>query len=444
MAGRAAAWVACLALAVAGRAAAQDFVVLDTLSQPVGPNFKRDRTIGVIERPRPAWAPVPVPIGPFDATPALTVGARYDDNVFAQEDGKKSDLIGVISGQMLLNSDWNRNLVQIDAHAEYDGYADNTDESHVTGGVGALGRLDLTRSFALIGRALYDHRVESRIDTGAPTFTKHPVEYEQGLAEVGVVQAFNRLKLQADLGVNAVSFDNAETPAGTPVIQDYRDRTLVSGRLRADYALGPDASTYLQITANDRIYGSRAGDIAGYDRNSQGFDAEAGVSFDLRDLSRGEIGVGYIYQGFADPRIANVSGPGARGRLQYFPTGLTTVTFDVERVVADSALAQSPAYLLTSTDIRVDHELLRNVILLATAGYSQADYEGVDRTDSRPFAQAGVTYLMNRAISWKLLYSVLHQSSSGSGDIPGVPGAEIAAGRSFTDNQITLTATARY
>ena len=53
-------------------------------------------------------------------------------------------------------------------------------------------------------------------------------------------------------------------------------------------------------------------------------------------------------------------------------------------------------YLASSVAAGVDHELLRNLLLNANAGYENDFFQGVSRTDAVFSAGAGIRYLLNR------------------------------------------------
>lgn len=131
-------------------------------------------------------------------------------------------------------------------------------------------------------------------------------------------------------------------------------------------------------------------------------------------LVRGEIAVGYIHQDFDNPAFPDISGLGARGQLEWFPSQLTTVTLAAGRSVEDTPLTGAGAYVAGSVGLSVDHELLRNVILTGRLTWSQDVYEGVDREDRRVSASLGATYLISRNLGLTATLSMLDVDSVGA------------------------------
>ena len=124
----------------------------------------------------------------------------------------------------------------------------------------------------------------------------------------------------------------------------------------------------------------------------------AGANFELSNVTRGEIGVGYLRQSYDDPAFKDIEGFGARGQVEWFPTQLTTVTFTASRVIEDSGIPGSAGYINTSLGAQIDHELLRNVILTGQLAWGDDDYDTLDREDKRLRAGVSATYLLNRGV----------------------------------------------
>ncbi len=85
---------------------------------------------------------------------------------------------------------------------------------------------------------------------------------------------------------------------------------------------------------------------------------------------------------------------------------------------------------MNDVSLTADYELLRNLIVTGTLGYTRYDYPGLDRLDNRYAAGLGATYLFSRSVGLTLGYSYLRQDSSG-----------IAHGFNFDDNRLALTLT---
>jgi uncharacterized protein (PEP-CTERM system associated) len=135
------------------------------------------------------------------------------------------------------------------------------------------------------------------------------------------------------------------------------------------------------------------------DRDSTGYRIEAGFNSDITNLLRGEFIIGYLEQDW-DQSNFSIDGLAAEAHLEYFPTRLTTISLNASRAVEETGLfAAASGKVVSRGELRVDHELLRNVLLTGAFGASSDEYEGLDRDDDTRFGDVGVTYLLNRRAS---------------------------------------------
>ena len=155
-----------------------------------------------------------------------------------------------------------------------------------------------------------------------------------------------------------------------------------------------------------------------FDRSSHGFEVTAGSSFQISHLLQGEVSAGFLNQDYVSSAFHRVDGPTVHGRVEYFMTPLTTLTFNAQRGIIDTGDPRSVSALQSSGRVQVDHELRRNIILSASLGYEDDNYTGIDRDDRRPNVSISGSYLLNRGISLAASYSYLDQKSSGSDRFP--------------------------
>jgi hypothetical protein len=123
-----------------------------------------------------------------------------------------------------------------------------------------------------------------------------------------------------------------------------------------------------------------------------------GASFDLTALVRGEIGLGYVRRSYAAPIYPDMGGLAAEARFEYFASQLTTLSAAVRRYVEDSNIVGSGGYYATNLSLGVDHELLRNLLLNASAAYEFDDYRGVIRSGDVFSLGGGARYFVSRSV----------------------------------------------
>jgi len=412
-----------LALAGAGSAAAQD----------VGVQFARDRNITVLGRDRPEYDALGLREGDFTIYPRLTVGVSGDDNVLAANDDKKADVYGSALGYVSVQSNWDHNSLSGFARIGRDQYAEQSSEDKNTYGFGSAGQYDLSPDAAIAASAAYEHLVEPRTYEGAPASIGRPVRYDQTSFTLSGAQAFDRYRVRASVDYeHYVYFDTIDN-TGAPLSQTFRDNDEILGKVRAEDAISPNTSVFFEVVSDTRNYRVGPSTPASFDRNSQGEQFNGGINFDLTHLARGELNVGYLHQVSADPRIPDYNGPVANTQVQFFPSSLTTVTLNVNRLLGESGEPQTPILVSTGAVAKVDHELLRNLILSANIGFTYDTYPGLERKDDRFSTGASGYYLVSRNLGLKLDYSFQQLRSSG----PQSPAA-------YDINRISLSAILQY
>lgn len=387
------------ASAVAGAGAAQT-------------NFSRDRNISVSARPRPDYQAAGIHAGGFTIYPKLTTTFEHNDNIYAAKTGKQDDNVWHVNPELVVASNWNRHSLSAYARGGFNRYSDNSTENTDDYAFGTDGRIDVTRNAQINAGASFSRGTEPRTSPNSPAAAKEPTQFKTTTAYVGASQEFNRLKLSTRLDFTKFNYDDTPKVGGGVVDQDYRDRNVTNLMVRADYAVSPDTALFLEITGNKRDY-RQSKPVVTLNRDSDGVQVLAGANFELGALTRGELGVGYIKQNYDDPAAQDLDGFGARAQVEWFPTQLTTVTLTGTRTVEESGDPTIAGYLSNNATLKVDHELLRNVLLSANVSAGKDEYKGIDRDDKNTGAGVSATYLLNRNVGVSLNYSYQKRASSG-------------------------------
>jgi hypothetical protein len=400
------------------------------LSTEAADLFARDRNVSVTQRPHEGYQARGLRMGGFLAYPKISLTPEYNDNIYALQNLKRSDTIFHVTPEVSLNSDWSRHALNMYARAVINRYAKYDSENTEDYGVGVNGRLDVLRFTNVTANVDWARLTEPRSSPNSPGVAARPVQYDLTSAGLTGQHTVNRIRLSAHYDIQDFRYDSPPKIGGGRVDQSFRDRDEHNFTGRADYAISPDTAVFAEIDGNIRNYKHRqAGQVK---RDSSGVQGLVGVNFELSALTRGELAVGYLKQNFKDPALRDISSFGARGRVEWFPTQLTTVTFSASRTVEDSAVPGTGAYLSTNIGAQVDHELLRNVILSARAGYGWDKYKEINRRDERPSAGISATYLLNRSLGLTAAYAYDQTKS-----IRGV-------GNPFKQNKVSATLTAQF
>ena len=254
-----------------------------------GDLFARDRGVPVRQRPRPEYEALGLPVGTFTAFPSLQIDAEYNDNIFAVATGADSDWIVRLKPEIQLESGWSRHAFGAYARANISRYRDFDAENFEDWGVGASGRLDITRAANLAAGVDHASLTEPRTSSNAPASTREPISYDMASAFLAGTRVSGRTKLSARADIREFDYEDALTLAGGVVDQDSRDRTITSLTGRGDYAISPATAVFVQATANTRDYDTPTSLVLPA-RDSDGYELLAGANFEVGALARGEAG----------------------------------------------------------------------------------------------------------------------------------------------------------
>lgn len=361
----------------------------------VGDGVRRGDT--VLSRRRPEFDPPGVPVGPFTMNGLATAWLGYDTNVFRQSGGG-DDAFGRLRLDTNLRSNYSRHAVLLDGFVDGRAFTSFSSEDAVTYGAHGQGRFDIDGRSSVTADVGYEHQIIDRGAVGEVLPTRSPIRYDITSASLSARRTFGRLTLDAAGLVSRFDYQDARSPAGLPVDQDFRDFSLYELRLDAAYGRGAGlAAFFVSVAGEARRFRLDAGPI---NRDSDVYEILGGVRGDITPLLRGQLGLGYIYGDFKDPSIDSIGALGINARLDYLITDLTTVRLSGRRQLQNVGSAISAASLTTQVALGVDHELLRNLILSADVGYQHADFVGEDRSSSRYTAGVQARYFVNRR--WRL------------------------------------------
>lgn len=245
-------------------------------------------------------------------------------------------------------------------------------------------------------------------------------------ADISVLSSYNRVyaairgeyragrgRVIAAYDHSGFAFDDVVGFSGARLDQSDRDRTIDRLTGQVQYAISPSLSAYAEGSGLLTNY-SRP--LLNGDPNRDSVSARilGGANFDLAGFLRGKIGVGYTFRNYDSPLYRNVSGFSAEAKIEYFPSELTTFTLSAGRTIEDANLGLANAFIDTRVQLRVDHELLRNLILTATAEYAGQDFFGSSLQADNWRVQFQPQYLVNHF--WRLggLVSYYRRTDTGT------------------------------
>lgn len=361
-------------------------------------DFDRGKNVSVREQPRPDYDPIGVRMGSLRVYPKLELSAAATDNVYFEPGDGISDGFLTVSPSVRVSGNFSPLTLNLRANANFRRFFDETTRNEDTWNIQSALRLDLADEYRLLVDLRAARRAETpfsgEVESDTAVLSRYTNFYGRlrGQYEVGQFRA----TLALDHSV--YEFGAVKFKDGTVRSQAERDRDVTRATGQAQYAFSPSLAGYVQLNYDNTSY-DRLLPNGQPNRDSDGWRVSAGVNMDLSRLLRGTIGIGYKWKNYDSPIYDDVDGLSVETRLEYFPTELTTYTLDLRRRLPDSNLGSSRAFFDNRASLRVDHSLLRNLIVTAEVEYGIQDYIGSeDKTDIYALS-GGVDLALSRTIS---------------------------------------------
>lgn len=345
----------------------------------------REESVSVRDRPRPDYDPLGLRLGGFNLNASLDLGVTNSDNIFAEEADTNEDTIYTAGLRGRLSSNWSRHSLVVEAGGSTVNYNEFSSEDYETSYAGISGRLDIGANSSISARARAAHDVESRRDPDSPAQGTPRPEFDRTEMALSAQHRFNRFRVGASVAQVEQDFDGLQS------FRDF-DQTSVTGRVEAE--LTPRLGLLLQATSDERDYDNTPL------LSSDGQTYLVGATINFTDLMKGEVAVGQFNRDYDDPAIGSVDGLAVSGNLEWYITRLTTLSFEASRNSEQNVGATTAVPFVESRyGARVDHELLRNLILSAGAQAGSRDYDNViARKDDFLYADFGMDWYVNRRL----------------------------------------------
>ncbi len=348
-------------------------------------------------------------VGSFVIHPELTAEESYNDNIYAVQTGKAGDSITDAKPAVVATSDWGNHALNFFASGDLGRYARYTSENFNDYDVASNGRLDITRGNYLWGGIDYSKSHEAR---GTPDDLNNgvkPVVYTETVGQLGFTHDVSRISATVGTEVRDFNYSNGSTSGGTVIEQDARNRLEYGTGIRLAYEIIPGYKAFIKGTGNIVSYENKA---LLNNRNSYGFSADTGTAIEITGKLKGEIYVGYLDQEYDNSAYRAVSGFDGGGKLTWNVTGLTKIEAGGLRSINETLYLQAYSFIDTSVFCSIEHDLTRDVKLLARAGYDDYQYEGINQDDRVYLLSTGARYLINKNIMLKADYSYGQRDSN--------------------------------
>ena len=370
-----------------------------------------NRSTTVQERRLKGYEARGLSLGTLKLEPQLTLSPRFTDNVYSTTGNRKSEFYVNVSPQIQAGLQTGQTLVALQAtadlvrHAEF--LSENQDNVRTSGFV-----LQSIGPGTKLGAGMqYENASIDRESQQAFALTVRPFRYHIKSYAIRASQKFAGLLLSAQGGITQYSYGNGRLVDGTLVDQSFNDRERKRAQVRAEVKQSASIAYFIEATYDATSFDRLTDALV--DRSSDRLKVLVGTRFELPILARGDIAIGYTKSQFKGDIFRSFSGLAVSSDITFFPTQLTNVTLNARREVQDAGISQSSGYVALVGGVRVDHELLRALILTAQAQYERDSFNNIDRTDRRLTYLFGSRVKLNRNITLQLNFERVDFLSKG-------------------------------
>lgn len=337
-----------------------------------------------------------ISMGSFRALPKVELSATSDSNIYQEKTGETSDVIYKAKPSLAINSDWNNHAFNINLSAIDARYRTNSADNFTTYDINADGRIDASKALKVNLNAGHQTLSDERGGKDVASDSAAPTDSVKQTAGTSLEYKPNRFGFTAGGDLTDYNYDDTKRINGTMANNDDRDRRDTEWLARIGYDIQDGYEAYASYKGNNRNYDA-AVDDAGVNRDSSGYNTQAGLKVELTRLLTADLSVGYMSQDYTARALKDVSGWSGDANIRWSVTPLTTLRATLGRSIGETTTANVSSTLDTSYGIGVDHEFLRNLTAKADIKFANSDYQGVStRDDDTRTISAGLDYKLNR------------------------------------------------
>ena len=383
--------------------------------------------VTVTSRIRTGYENPGIHAGTFTIRPLVNESFGYESNVLGLARPRGSTVVQT-NASIDAASESSRATVNTALSVADTRYLDLAHQSFTNWNARLGGTYDLGRDTASV-LVTHDTLSQTQRDLDVPQLDA-PLSYAIDTLHLAYRAMFNRLSLTPSVDTSRYSFDSGFS--GNRIYdQSYRNRVVVTPGVLAAYEFATRRSAVVVVRNTTAFFSS--GTAVAPKRNFNDVSVLAGVDYDIDGVLRARALVGYESRSFTSNAYRTIQAPVAELSLIYNPTGLTTITGTVARRIQDSADETTAGVTALSASLRIDHELRRNILLTASGGISQNDYNG-GGSQTLLAGSVGATYLLNRYAAAGLTYDVTSRASTTT--VLNLNG--FSAGANFVDHRVLL------
>jgi hypothetical protein len=384
--------------------------VIDQYLDAAIPGYDTQAGVTVATRARPEYDAPGIKLGGFVLSPVLAESLGYDDNVTGTPAAHGS-AFAETNASVNLDGGWSTTKFGAALTLDDFEYFSQPKQSFTNWTAALGGSHEFGRDVLSIGYTHLNLNQTPR-DLDVPGLDQS-LAYRVDDLRANYHIDMGHIFLQPGIDVADYNYDNGRAD-NQVYLQSYRDRIVVSPELIGSYELA--TRRRVVVILRDTQSDFNAAPPATPRQNFNDFSVLGGVAYDADGVIEFRLLGGYEERNFSSSTYRMIQAPILEGAVTWTPTGLTTVTGTAARYIEDSAAEATVGYTETALKVQVDHELFRNIILTAKAGYYIDDYasNGAVSGGSQTYftGTIGGSYALTRNIRLAADYTYSTRNSS--------------------------------
>lgn len=365
-----------------------------------------------------ASAPLAVHAQDWKVDGSLGASVGTTSNVLAAPSNETSDTVYGGSGKVTLSTESDAGSFSVHGGFDLTRHADAEDENADDYAFGAEGSLKFEGGDLFAGA---DHALttEDRRKVTARRDTRSRTESTTDSFDAGFNARLGGVGLMARADYVTNDFEDARHRVTNAVVdQDFRDRGTWTETVRVTGSPDADVSMFAEVVFTQVDYDLKP-PASIHNRDSEGYTASVGATFDITDRLSGEVSVGWAGRSFDEPAFDDASAVVVDADLTWSVTGDTTITLAAARGFEETTAALSPIFVATAVGASITHNYSPDFKVKAYIGQEWDDHENRDRKDTTGAAGVSAAWLVSANAELTAAYDFSTQDSDGVHAIPG-------------------------
>jgi len=325
--------------------------------------FRAYRQLGVTENgDGDPWTQRGIQTGSITIMPRLSTEVAGTSNAFTSETGAIATPFITVSPSVQAYSNWSRHWIGLVANGDFARYVGQSRRNENRWMLSASGVFNLNSALSASGQVADEQIALNRFSGELSSDAASVAIIRQKSALAGVEYAMGKAKASAGVEFYNLDFQRILLSDGSASDQSNRNHNAVRFNGQLEYSPIPDLTVFAQgLYAHFDYYQLTIPSLA--TSNFSSVRGLAGLRWELQGLARVTVAGGYARRNFSGLGLPAIGRASVEGRVELFPSALTTLTVEAMHRLSEARLIDSSPLMQDSLHVRASYEPRRNLII---------------------------------------------------------------------------------